>query len=85
MGGFFSLNPEYQSLCVVENPKDDIAKRFKKIRTLAIQCLKQIEVERLDLISLQLVQALRYEDIQENGMSESPLKDYLLDTAVENE
>lgn len=40
LGGFFSLNPEYQETCVIERPKDDLIKRFKKIRGVAIQCLK---------------------------------------------
>jgi len=53
---------------------------------VAIQCLKQIDLERLDLISLQLVQALRYEEITEQyQMSDSPLKDYLIQMSIANE
>ena len=55
LGGFFSLNPEYSSMCVVNPPKEEHIKKFKKIRNVAISCLKTIPVEKLDLISLQLV------------------------------
>ena len=37
LGGFFSLNEEYSSMCVVDHPlKDDHLKRFRKIRNVAI-------------------------------------------------
>ena len=55
LGGYFSLNSDYQSNCVISPPhplKEEHVKRFRKIRNVAIQCLKSISVERLDLISL---------------------------------
>ena len=55
LGGFFSLNPEYSSMCVVNPPKEEHIKKFKKIRSMAIRCLKTISVEKLDLIYLQLI------------------------------
>ena len=36
LGGYFSLNPEYSSMCVVNPPKEEHTKRFKKIRNVAI-------------------------------------------------
>lgn len=71
---------------MVNPPKDEHIKSFKKIRKFAMQCIKNISIERLDLISLQLIQALRYEDIQEDyRMVDSPLRDYLLQVAETNE
>ena len=36
LGGFFSLNDEYMDLCVVQPPKEDQKKRFRKIKNVAI-------------------------------------------------
>jgi hypothetical protein len=64
----------------------EIAKRFRKIRNLAINCLKEQDTSMLEIISLQLVQALRYEEVMSMyNMIDSPLRDLLLDKAKENQ
>ena len=60
--GFFSLNDEYSHLRVVNPVTPEIIKRFKVIRNMAVKCLEKVPNEILDPISLQLVQALRYEE-----------------------
>ena len=74
-------------MCIIQDDMgENQIKRFKKIRNLAVQCLKQIDIKRLDLVSLQLVQALRYEEIRDQYFDcDSPLKDHLIDMAVKNE
>jgi len=86
LGAYFSLNSEYQSQCVVSPLKEEHIKCFKKIRKAAMKCIEKIPLERLDLISLQLIQALRYEDIHEHyNQVDSPLRDYLLEKAETDE
>ena len=57
LSGYFSLNDEYKGLCVLAGSTgSDAAKRFKKIRQAAVNCLKQnVDSSMIDLISLQLV------------------------------
>ena len=41
LSGYFSLNDEYKGLCVLAgSTSSDAAKRFKKIRVAAVNCLK---------------------------------------------
>jgi phosphatidylinositol 3-kinase len=82
ISGQFSLNDEYSQLRIVNPCPPEIGRRFRKIRALAIKCLEEQTMSRLDLISLQLVQALKYEDI---GGNDSPLRDFLIDKAIESE
>ena len=63
--GFFSLNDEYSHLRVVNPVTPEIIKKFKVIRSMAVKCLETVSIEKLDPISLQLVQALRYEETTE--------------------
>ena len=86
LAGYFSLNPEYSSTCLVSLLWEGQIQKFKEIRALAVAILKRkVNPERLELISLQLVQALKYEQIRESyEESESALKDFLLEMAVEH-
>ena len=71
---------------VVNPVTPEIIKRFKVIRNKAVKCLETVPIERLDPISLQLVQALRYEETAEtDSRVQSGLKEFLFDKAVEVE
>ena len=84
--GFFSLNDEYSHLRVANPATPEIIKKFKVIRNLAVECLKTVGNEKLDPISLQLVQALRYEETNEtDARVQSGLKEFLFDKAIEYE
>ena len=86
LSGFFSLNDEYSHLRVVNPVTPEIIKRFKVIRNMAVKCLEKVPNEILDPISLQLVQALRYEEtIETDARVQSGLKEFLFDKAIEIE
>ena len=87
LGACFSLNKEYSSHCLMNHPLSENHSRFLiKVRDMAIKCLEKTDTERLDLISLQLVQALRYEEIKQSyDMTQSPLKELLFEKAVMDE
>lgn len=77
----FSLNPEYSKKSESSNNKEQskenakIAREgYKKLRSYAVQQLRNISDENLNFILLQLVQALRYED-----KDHSELKDFLIE------
>ena len=84
--GFFSLNDEYQHLRVVNPVTPEIIKRFKVIRNVAVKCLETVPLEKLDPISLQLVQALRYEETAEtDSRVQTGLQEFLFHKATEHE
>ena len=64
LSGFFSLNDVYTHMRGVNPLPDDVKQRYKEIRHFAVETLKSDKVtsEQLELLSLQLVAVLRYED-----------------------
>ena len=63
MSGFFSLNNFHTEMRILNPINNEILKKFTAVRNHAVKCLKKLDEKTLELIMLQLVQALRYESI----------------------
>lgn len=64
VSGLFSLNDNFAAIRIVKELTPDIRVSFQSIRQHALNYLKSnVTNDNLELIMLQLVQALRYEDI----------------------
>jgi hypothetical protein len=68
LAGYFCLNEENAHMRVESYLSPELIKRFKEIRNHAVKCLRKIPNERIDLISLQLCQALRYEEFDYSNL-----------------
>jgi phosphatidylinositol 3-kinase len=84
LAGYFSVNEVITHMRVNVIFTNDVMKKFKEIRNYAVKCLRKLPDERVDLICLQLCQALRYEQYDESSLS-TGLPKFLIDKSKENE
>lgn len=80
------LYNEWVPIVEIQDALELLSSSFKdpQVRLYAINQLKRVEEIELSLYLLQLVQAVRYEDVSQSDPSASPLVDFLIQRSKES-
>jgi hypothetical protein len=77
-------NPKVEDLLTMEEILELLCFKQKELRDLALKCLRKLPVEQIELVLLQLVQTIRFEDYNQIKFKTSTLLNLLLDLSKQS-
>jgi phosphatidylinositol 3-kinase len=77
-------NPKVEDLLTMEEILELLCFKQKELRDLALKCLSKLPVEQIELVLLQLVQTIRFEDYNQIKFKSSKLLNLLLDLSKQS-